>query len=145
MLHGYCRVDSGDLDPATSEVLHDHVAWQHGSDLVIGGQRLVRQRRIAGAEDPVVPKIDVELFFHRRFDVDFGQNAESLGFECLDDAFYYGREASTYDLRDIVLHLNTSTDLDRGYNSKFMHTGALENRARSFAATRYFARILQAT
>ena len=49
MLHGDRRVDGGDLDPAAAEVLHDHVARQHGSDLVVGGQRLVGERRIAGA------------------------------------------------------------------------------------------------
>ena len=81
LLHGYCRVDGGYFDLATPEVLHDHVAWQHGSDLIIGGQCLVRQRGIARAEDPIVPKIDVELFLHRRFDIDFGQNTKSFGFE----------------------------------------------------------------
>jgi hypothetical protein len=42
-------VDGGDLDPAVSEVLHDHVARKHNSDLIIRGQRLVRQRGIASA------------------------------------------------------------------------------------------------
>ena len=36
---------------------------------------------IARAEDPIVPKIDVELFLHRLFDIDFGQNTKSFGFE----------------------------------------------------------------
>ena len=43
MLHGYCRVYGGDLDLAASNILHDDVTRQHRSDLVIGGQRLVRQ------------------------------------------------------------------------------------------------------
>src|SRR5664279_1701665 len=32
MLHGYCRVGGGDLDPAAAEVLHNDVARQHRSD-----------------------------------------------------------------------------------------------------------------
>lgn len=81
MLHGYGRVDGGDLDLAAAEILHDHIAWQHGSDLVVGGQRLVRQRGIARAEYPIISEIDVELFLHGRFDINFGQNTKSLGFE----------------------------------------------------------------
>lgn len=81
MLHGYCRVYGGDLDLAASNILHDDVTRQHRSDLVIGGQRLVRQRRVTRAEYPVLPEIEVELFLHRRFDIDFSQNAKALGFE----------------------------------------------------------------
>src|SRR5664279_4156449 len=81
MLHGYCRVDSSDLDPAAADILHDDVTRQHRSDLVIGGQRLVRQRRVTRAEYPILPEIEVELFLHRRFDIDFSQNAKALGFE----------------------------------------------------------------
>src|SRR5664280_1683272 len=81
MLHGYCRVYGGDLDPAASNILHDDVTRQHRSDLVIGGQRLVCQRRVTRAEYPVLPEIEVELFLHRRFDIDFSQNAKALGFE----------------------------------------------------------------
>lgn len=44
--HGYGRVDSGDFNLAASEILHDHIARQHRADLVVGGQRLMRQRRI---------------------------------------------------------------------------------------------------
>jgi hypothetical protein len=107
MLHGYCRVDGGDLDPAAAEILHDHVARQHRSDLVIGGQRLVRQRRVTRAEYPILPEIEVELFLHRRFDIDFSQNAKALGFQYLDDALHRGGEAPAHGLRNIVLHLNT--------------------------------------
>src|SRR5664280_2842410 len=110
MLQGYCRVDGGDFDTAASDILHDHVARQHRSDLVIGGQRLMRQRRVTRAEYPILPEIEVELFLHRRFDIDFGQNAKSLGFECFDDALYRGEESPCHSLRDIVLHLNTSTE-----------------------------------
>src|SRR5450759_3391651 len=81
MLHGYGRVDGGDLNPAAADILHDDVARQHRSDLVIGGQRLVRQRRVTRDEDAILPEIEVELFLHRRFDIDFSQNAKALGFE----------------------------------------------------------------
>src|SRR5450759_345290 len=77
MLHGDGRVDGGDLDAAAADILHDDVARQHRSDLVIGGQRLVRQRRVTRAEDPILPEIEVELFLHRRFDIDFSQNAKA--------------------------------------------------------------------
>jgi hypothetical protein len=36
----------------------------------------VRQRGIASAEYPIVSEIDVELFLHCRFDIDFGQDAK---------------------------------------------------------------------
>ena len=36
---------------------------------------------IARAEYAIVPEIDVEFFLHRRFDIDFGQNTNSFGFE----------------------------------------------------------------
>src|ERR1019366_9294816 len=104
------RVDGGDLDPAAADILHDDVARQHRSDLVISGQRLVRQRRVTRAEDPILPKIEVELFLHRRFDIDFSQNAKALGFERRDDAFYRGGEAPAHGLGDIIFHLDTSTE-----------------------------------
>src|SRR5450759_212049 len=110
MLHGYGRVDGGYLDPAAADILHDDVAWQHRSDLVIGGQRLVRQRRVTRAEDPILPEIEVELFLHRRFDIDFSQNAKALGFERLDVALYRDGEGPAHGLGDIVFHLNTSAD-----------------------------------
>ena len=109
MLHGDCRVDGGYLDLAITEVLHDHVARKHSSDLIIGGQRLVRQRGITRAKFPILPENDVELLLHPRLDIDFCENAKALGFECSDDAFYDGREASVHGLRDMILHLNTST------------------------------------
>jgi hypothetical protein len=77
------KADGGYLDMTAAEVLHDHVARQHGSDLIIGGQRLVRQRRITRAQYPIISEINVELFLHGRFDIDFGQKAKSLGFERL--------------------------------------------------------------
>ena len=98
MLHGYCRVYGGDLDLAASNILDDDVTRQHRSDLVIGGQRLVRQRRVTRAEDPILPEIEVELFLHRRFDIDFSQNAKALGFERLDDALYRGGKAPAHGL-----------------------------------------------
>src|SRR5450756_3125183 len=81
MLHGYCRVYGGDLDLAASDILHDDVTRPHRSELVIGGQRLVRQWRVTRAEYPVLPEIEVELFLHRRFDIDFSQHAKAFGFE----------------------------------------------------------------
>src|ERR1019366_6337228 len=142
MFHGYCRVDGGYLDMTAAEVLHDHVARQHGSDLIIGGQRLVRQRRITRAQYPIISEINVELFLHGRFDIDFGQNAKSLGFERLDDAFYYGREASTHGFRDIIFHLNTSSELGPRSGFEALGAGALEKMAPSPATMRYFAQIL---
>jgi hypothetical protein len=142
MLHGYCRVDGGDLDLAASDILHDHVAREHGSNLIIGGQRLVRQWRVTRAEYPIVPEIDVELFLHRCFDIDFGQDAKSLGLECLDDAFYYDREASTHGLRDIILHLNTLIQFGSRLGFEIHAAGAVEQWAHSLAAMSYFASTL---
>src|SRR5664279_6322932 len=64
MLHGYCRVYGGDLDPAASNILHDDVTRQHRSDLVFSSQRLMRQRRITRAEYPIIPVSYTHLRAH---------------------------------------------------------------------------------
>ena len=43
---------------------------------------------------------------YRCSDIDIGQNATSLGFECPDDALQYGGELSARGLGDIAFHLN---------------------------------------
>jgi hypothetical protein len=58
----------------------------------------MRQRRVTGAEYPIVAEIDVELFLHRRFDIDFGKDAKSLSLERLGDAIYDGGEAASHGL-----------------------------------------------
>lgn len=110
MLHRYCRVDGSDFDLAASEILHDDVARQHCFDLVISSQRLMRQRWVTRAEYPIIPKIEIELFLHRCFDVDFGQNAKALCFEGLDDPFQRGWKASAHDFGYVIFHLNTSIE-----------------------------------
>lgn len=113
MLHGYGRVDRRDLDLSISEVLNDDIAWQHSADLVIGGQRLMRQRWIAGAENPIVPEIEIELFLHCRSNIDIGQHTKSLGLKRLGDALDDRGEITAYGFSDIVFHL-TSMALANG-------------------------------
>jgi hypothetical protein len=62
-------------------------ARQQQADVGIGGDGLVRQRRIAGAEDAVRRAVDVELGLHRRLHNDVGKYAETLGLERLGDTF----------------------------------------------------------
>ena len=75
--HRYRRVDGSNFDFSASEILHDHIARQHRSDLVI---------------------------LHRCFDIDFGQHAKALSFECLDDAFDRSGEAPLHNLGDVIFH-----------------------------------------
>ena len=63
LLHGYGGVDGSDFDLSASEVLHDHIAREHRSDLIIDRQRLVRQWRITGTENSIITEIEIELFF----------------------------------------------------------------------------------
>jgi hypothetical protein len=58
--------------------IHDDVAGQQQAELGFGRQRLMRQRRVAGAEDGVRPALDTELRAERRLYVDGRQNAEAL-------------------------------------------------------------------
>jgi hypothetical protein len=58
--HGVHR---GHLDCAVGVLLHDHVAGQHGPDLVFRLQRAVGEGRIAGAENQIRVEVHVDFAF----------------------------------------------------------------------------------
>ena len=65
----------------------------------------MRHLRIAGAEDAIGRHLDVELLFHRRLDVDLGQDAESLVGQCRASARVDGVKFSVrYQAVDRVVH-----------------------------------------
>lgn len=74
--HGGQGVDGRDLDPAVGRLLDDDAAGQHRADLVLGLERLLGVRGVAGAEDAVFPEVDSELLVEGLPDVDIGQDAE---------------------------------------------------------------------
>ena len=57
---------------------NDDVAGQQESDLAVDTQRPVGQGRVAGAQDQVVLHVHVEFGLQGVFDVDLGEDAESL-------------------------------------------------------------------
>jgi hypothetical protein len=63
----------------------DYVARHQEAGIEIGLKGAMRKRRVARAENPVSAKIDVELLLEGLADVDFGQDAEPLGFESVRD------------------------------------------------------------
>ena len=77
-LHGRDRVYRRNLDSAILTLLDDDIAGQHGSDLVLGLERLIGHVRIAGAQNAVRTKIDVEFLLQGLLDIDLGQNPEAV-------------------------------------------------------------------
>ena len=71
----------GDGDHTSAIVIdHNHIAGQQQPNLQLGGQRLVRERRVTGAENDVVAEIGAKFLFERLLDIDLGQNAEPWSF-----------------------------------------------------------------
>lgn len=90
------RVHEPDEETAVVLLAHDHVARKQQTDVGLGEQCTVRQRRIASTENPVGPTVDSELGFHRGLDVDVGQDAESLYLQRLghgNDGLWEGQTA----------------------------------------------------
>jgi hypothetical protein len=56
------RIDRSDFERLGSNLLDSDVAGQHGSDLVLGQQCVVRQAWIARAKDAVRPEVRADLF-----------------------------------------------------------------------------------
>ena len=48
-------------------------------------ERLVRERRVARAQDLVAPNVDAELLLKRALNVDLGEHAEAFGLERFGD------------------------------------------------------------
>ena len=108
-LHRGNRVDGGDLHASLAGFLKDDIAGQHGSDLVLALQRLVRKRRVARPEDHIRAKVDTQLLLHRRTDVDRRQNAEALRGQRVNDMLDGLIEGHFKCLAKIVAHGSLST------------------------------------
>ena len=74
-------IDRGHLDATVGKLLHNHIAGQHGADLVFQLQRLVGELGIAGAEDPILAERYADLLAQRLLHVDLGDDAESFLFQ----------------------------------------------------------------
>lgn len=74
-------VDGADHRIACIVTRDDDVARQEQTDAGLRLESPVGQLRIAGAEDDVVARIDVDLLLERRLDVDLREHAEALGRE----------------------------------------------------------------
>ena len=61
-LHRGDRIDRSDFEHFGSNLLDNDVAGQHGSDLVLGLQCLVRQAWIVRAKDTVRPEVRADFF-----------------------------------------------------------------------------------
>lgn len=71
-------VDRG-TRPRRSRLSHRDIAREQQTDPRIRLKRLVRQRRVARAEDAVARHVPPQLFLHGILDVDVAQDAEALG------------------------------------------------------------------
>ena len=69
-------------------LVDNNIAWHQQADVLLVLKRLVGKRRIAGAENNVVVKLDVELFPEGLFDVDLGKYAKALLLKLFPDAFH---------------------------------------------------------
>src|SRR5690606_20419446 len=78
-LHRSDRINGGDLYETFADLLQYDVAWQHCADAAFLLQGLVGESRVAGAEDDVRSKFDIQLLLQRRRDVDGGEDTEPLG------------------------------------------------------------------
>lgn len=81
-LHGGNGIYRGDLRLVGRNLLHDDIAGQHRSHLVLKLKRLVGKRGVARTEDAVVPECDADLLQQDVLDVDFGDDAETCLLEC---------------------------------------------------------------
>ena len=77
------RIHDLDVRAALCVLTHHHVAREQQADVELGSERLVGQRRVAGAEDHVRPELDTQLLPHRGRDVDLGEHTEALGRQLL--------------------------------------------------------------
>src|SRR5579859_277236 len=76
----------GNVNPAArARRSHDDVAGKQQANLRIFGERLMRERRITGAENNVRLHLDAELLMQRALDIYLRQYAEALVFQCVPD------------------------------------------------------------
>ena len=61
-LHGGHWIDRGHFRSAPADILHHDVAGEHRPDFVFELERLMRERRVARAQDAIVAEVDVNLF-----------------------------------------------------------------------------------
>jgi len=80
-LHRGDGIDRGDLHLSAFTLLHDHVAGQHGADLVLRLQGPVGHLRIAGAKDAVGAEIHVELLLQRGLHINVAQHTETVALQ----------------------------------------------------------------
>lgn len=77
--------------------------WPKEPHTRIDRQRLVRERRVAGAEDDVTRRVHAELFLERLPNVDLGDDAEARLFQSRHRALPCGIERKASDAANAVL------------------------------------------
>lgn len=63
------------------DLLHADIARQHHANLGVRAECLVRELRVAGAQDCVASEIDTELIAKCLVNIDTCEHAEALGFQ----------------------------------------------------------------
>ena len=103
-LHRGDRVDRRYFRRAVPRVADDDVARQHRAHFVFQLERLMGERRIAGAQNPIAGIIDAYLRLQRLRDIDIADDAEPLLLQGLDRAIHRLIERDRQRSADIVRH-----------------------------------------
>ena len=81
------RIEDRDGAPPGLVVgVHDDIAGEEQADVLLLRERLMGQARIAGAQDPILAEIQVELLLERARHVDASQDSEPFRSEGVFDA-----------------------------------------------------------
>ena len=83
-LHGGNWVDCRHLDSSIGKLLHDHIARQHGADLVFQLERFIGELWIARAKYAVLAKRYADLLAQSPLHVDLRDDAKAFGLESGD-------------------------------------------------------------
>ncbi len=65
---------------------NDHVAGQQETYAQLSAQGLMGERRIAGSENAIISKIDIQLLFQGRLNVYLRENSEAFLFQGFSDS-----------------------------------------------------------
>src|SRR5664280_2569491 len=76
--HRRHRIDGGNLHRSSVALLHDHVAGQHGPDLVLVREGLVGELRVACSQNEIRPEIDTDLLVQGILHIDLGEDPKAV-------------------------------------------------------------------
>jgi acyl-CoA dehydrogenase len=93
-LHGRHGINGRNFNFTAIRLPDNHVAGQHHANAGFGLDGVPGQTGIVGTKDAVIGHVAVQLLFHCRFDVDFGEHAKAVVHQRLAGA----REVATGDV-----------------------------------------------